>query len=258
MYRYSVLLIVLVPTVLFLNIIFNVFALSQVSSSSGVGDKNNSTSENMNTEEGKKAKVHSIHIVKGSGNKEGQVQTPFTPSSLSINTGDTVKWINDDNVEHSVTSLLFNSGIIPPFSNQSSRTFEYQFEQPGTYVYVDRLYPYMAGIILVDVTQSQRQLISTTGDFIDIKIEIPRNVAYKNNYGPSFIPANTFVPSNANLTWTNQDYVAHTATSAEGSFDTKTILPGQSNTFKLDHEPGTISYYCAIHPWMLGTVTVSK
>ncbi|HZD33565.1 MAG TPA: hypothetical protein VE130_00025 [Nitrososphaeraceae archaeon] len=260
--RYSTILLLLVTMLFlspFLSTISKVLASSQVlSSSSEEGDKNNSNLTKKNIEEEKKIRVHTVHIVKGSVDKKGQVQEPFSPSSLSISTGDTVKWINDDNVEHSVTSLLFKSDIIPPFSNQSSRAFEFKFEQPGTYVYVDRLHPYMAGVILVDVTQSQRQLISTTGEFIDIKVEIPRNAAYKNNYGPSFIPTNTFIPSNANLTWTNQDYVAHTATSAEGSFDTEAILPGQSKTIKLNHNPGTMSYYCKIHPWMLGTITVSK
>jgi len=262
-YRYYVLLFILAIVFFigsFMSLGYKLQASSQASPFSNTGSNSSQEPNNNNNINAREEKdvTHTVRIVRGSGEKQGQVPEPFTPSSLSIHAGDTVKWINDDSVPHSVTSLLFKSDELLPFSNYSSRTFEFKFEHPGTYVYVDRLYPYMAGIILVDVTQTQRQLVSVTGEFIDVKIEIPRNAAYSNVYGPYFIPAYSLVPIGTNVTWTNQDYVAHTATSADGSFDTEAIIPGQSKTVKLNHSAGTISYYCEIHPWMLGTVTVSK
>jgi plastocyanin len=78
-----------------------------------------------------------------------------------------------------------------------------------------------------------------------------------NNYGPFFIPANAQITAGSILTWTNKDYVAHTATSGDGSsFDTKTILPNESVSITV-HNKGVMPYFCKIHPWMIGTITVS-
>lgn len=64
----------------------------------------------------------------------------------------------------------------------------------------------------------------------------------------------------AKITFTNQDGAPHTATSgkspnADGAFDTGTLTKAQSKSVKLA-KAGTFSYYCAIHPFMKGTVTV--
>ena len=68
------------------------------------------------------------------------------------------------------------------------------------------------------------------------------------------------VAAGAKVTFTNEDGAPHTATSgaspnADGVFDTGTLTKGQSKTVKLV-KVGTFSYYCAIHPFMKGTVTV--
>ena len=60
------------------------------------------------------------------------------------------------------------------------------------------------------------------------------------------------------VTFTNQDSAPHTATSgpspnADGVFDTGTLKKGESKSVKLG-EKGTFAYYCAIHPFMKGTV----
>ena len=197
-----------------------------------------------------------IDIKPGSGLARGAV--PLQPSILHIHKGDTVMWVNNDNVNHSVVSLSFNSSIIwPKASGHGPSTFGYTFNNFGTLVYVDHLHPYLGGVIYVDVPTTQRELISTTTSFVNVKIEMPQNAAYKNNYGGFFIPASTQVPAGTKITWSNKDYVAHTATSGDGStFDTKTILPGTSLTLTLQHK-GVFTYYCKIHPWMMGTILVS-
>lgn len=197
-----------------------------------------------------------ITIAAGSG-VTGSAK-PLNPAILHLHKGDTVKWVNNDNSNHSVTSLLFDSGIVwPKGSAHGNSSFSYRFNQTGSFVYVDRLHPYLGGVIFVDVPITQRELISTTTSFVNVKIEMPQNAAYKNNYGGFFIPASTQVPLGTKVTWDNKDYVAHTATSADGhTFDTRTILPGTSFTVTLQHK-GVFPYYCKIHPWMLGTIQVS-
>jgi plastocyanin len=165
-----------------------------------------------------------------------------------------VRWVNNDNVNHSITSLLFNSGILlPKASGHGPYNFSYTSNQDGTVVYVDSLHPFLGGVIYVDVPTTQRELISTTTPFVNVKVEMPQNAAYKNNYGAFFVPASIQVPVGTKVTWSNKDYVA----SADGStFDTKTILPGTSLTLTLQHK-GVFPYYCKIHPWMMGTILVS-
>jgi plastocyanin len=203
--------------------------------------------------------IFTINISDGSGSKAGSVPMPFSPNILFIHRGDTVMWSNQDSANHSVVALGFNSGTIwPEGSSHGSSSYSHTFDKQGTFVYVDRLHPYMGGVIYVDVPVSQRELVSTAGNsFIKVGVEMPQNAAYENNYGPFFIPANTQITSGTVVTWTNKDYVAHTATSGDGfSFDTKTILPDQSVSLTFKNK-GTFPYFCKIHPWMMGSVTVS-
>jgi plastocyanin len=64
----------------------------------------------------------------------------------------------------------------------------------------------------------------------------------------------------AKITFSNRDSAPHTATTgaspnADGVFDTGTLTKGQSKAVSVT-KPGTFAYYCAIHPFMKGTVTV--
>jgi plastocyanin len=57
------------------------------------------------------------------------------------------------------------------------------------------------------------------------------------------------------VTWTNNDTVSHTSTADAGGFDSGILGPGAafSKTFQ---SAGSFTYHCAIHPGMVGTVTV--
>ena len=207
------------------------------------------------------SRTNTVSILLGSGNGPGFNPIFFKPSKLLIHVGDTVKWLNQDTVPHTATSVHFNTGLIwPNDSKMGSSEYSIKFDKSGTFAYFCQIHPHMSGVVFVDTEQTERMLTTQGQDkqLVDVKIEMPRNTAYVNeNNGPFFIPAYSLVPIGTNVTWTNQDYVAHTATSAEGSFDTEAILPGQSKTIKLNHSPGTISYYCEIHPWMQATIEVT-
>lgn len=73
-------------------------------------------------------------------------------------------------------------------------------------------------------------------------------------------PEQLTVAVGTKVTFTNEDSAPHTATSgqsptADGVFETGTLKEGQSKAVKLT-KAGTFAYYCAIHPFMKGTVTV--
>lgn len=74
----------------------------------------------------------------------------------------------------------------------------------------------------------------------------------------SFNPSTLAVKAGTKVTWTNNDTVPHTVTSdSAGLFDSKAIAPGQSFSFTFT-TPGTVSYHCAIHSMMKGTVNVEN
>jgi plastocyanin len=62
------------------------------------------------------------------------------------------------------------------------------------------------------------------------------------------------------VTWTNQDGVAHTSTSGvpgspDGLWDSSALSSGGSFSFTFE-QPGEFPYFCRIHSFMTGTVTV--
>ncbi len=195
--------------------------------------------------------------------QKAAVLEPYSPSIVNIHVGDTVTWVNHDNTQHTVTSALFDSGLIAAqnstIGQRQSASFHYTFNQKGIYVYFCKIHPFMGGVVYVDTNETEREiLVTTNSSIVNVKVEMPQNAAYQNKYGPYFIPTNAVVEVGNRLTWENQDFIAHTASSSDGkTFDTGTILPGSSVTIVVPNQQGVIPYYCKIHPWMVGTVTIS-
>jgi YVTN family beta-propeller protein len=71
----------------------------------------------------------------------------------------------------------------------------------------------------------------------------------------AFAPATITVQPGQEITFTNDDPVAHTSTSATGTWDSGDIAPGGSFKTTLQ-QPGTYAYHCSIHPFMQATVVV--
>lgn len=72
----------------------------------------------------------------------------FSPAVLTINTGDTVKFVNQDDETHtaSATEGAFDSGPLNP-----NATFSYTFTKAGVYHYYCRIHTSMKGTIVVSV-----------------------------------------------------------------------------------------------------------
>ena len=76
-----------------------------------------------------------------------------------------------------------------------------------------------------------------------------------------YIPAELTISAGATVIWENIDNAAHLATSGtpdggpDGIFDSGMIMAG--STFEQEFsDKGEFAYYCLVHPWMVGTVTV--
>jgi plastocyanin len=77
-----------------------------------------------------------------------------------------------------------------------------------------------------------------------------------------FIPFNVSVSAGEEITWSNNDSAAHTVTSgtpsggSDGNFDSGLFMAEGTFSVTLD-ESGEYPYYCMVHPWMTGNITVN-
>jgi plastocyanin len=71
----------------------------------------------------------------------------------------------------------------------------------------------------------------------------------------AFAPDDVEVAVGGTVTWVNNDRTSHTSTSNQSGWDSGSIAPGRQFS-KTYTAAGTFSYHCAIHPGMVGTVTV--
>lgn len=71
----------------------------------------------------------------------------------------------------------------------------------------------------------------------------------------SFGPETLTVPVNSAVIWVNKDDVPHTITSTDGLFKSKALDTDDKYSYTFT-QPGTYSYYCSIHPKMMGKVVV--
>jgi plastocyanin len=83
------------------------------------------------------------------------------------------------------------------------------------------------------------------------------------NDNSCYIPSSLNILPNQVVLWDNKDSSAHTVTSgtpdigSSGSFDSGIVAGGGKFVFKFENQ-GIFDYYCTLHPWMLGTISVGK
>jgi plastocyanin len=87
--------------------------------------------------------------------------------------------------------------------------------------------------------------------FVKILLGSADSVSY------SFSPLQVTVVIGVNNTvnWVNDDNAAHTVTAKDGSFSSGNMASGSTYTYTFT-TPGTFTYYCAYHSWMVATVVV--
>jgi plastocyanin len=118
---------------------------------------------------------------------------------------------------------------------------------------------------------------AATGEGISFTIKIPKGSANpevditKLGSRQWYVPRQVAIHTNDTITWQNNDTEAHTVTSGIGAgieslmnnkrgtpngiFDSGLFKPGQSWTHTFVN-PGTYTYFCTIHPWMEGVISV--
>jgi plastocyanin len=96
--------------------------------------------------------------------------------------------------------------------------------------------------------------IATFADQSSAPTPAPYVIQISNN---AFSPDSLTVPVGSTVTWKNEDPYAHTVTmQGKNGFDSGSLDSGKtfSHTFTA---PGSYSYFCAVHPSMTATITVT-
>jgi len=77
-----------------------------------------------------------------------------------------------------------------------------------------------------------------------------------------YIPFNVSISAGEEIIWSNDDSAAHTVTSGtpadgpDGIFDSSLFMARSTFSVTLD-DPGEYPYFCMVHPWMTGNISVN-
>jgi len=110
--------------------------------------------EEAMVEESSEPKTVSVEIPTGTASPGCETSNAcFSPASLTINSGDTVEWINVDTAAHTVTSgspADGPSGVFDSSLIMGGASFANTFDEAGSYDYFCMVHPWMVGDIQVN------------------------------------------------------------------------------------------------------------
>jgi plastocyanin len=222
--------------------------------------------------------VATTNVIIPFGAKDKDVSEFYVPSTISVSLSETITWTNEDDTEHTVTSKssgIFNSGL---FGTRQS--FSHQFTEDGTYEYFCQLHPWMVGTVIAgkggDVstptpepvpqppsvpipTPSPAPNSPTQQTPSQFTVTIPSGAA-EQTIAEFYLPNSISVKVSDTILWKNSDIGFHTVTSGKGSpdgmFDSGLFGPGETFSRQFS-SVGTIDYFCVVHPWMTGSISVT-
>ena len=70
----------------------------------------------------------------------------FMPTTLTVNAGEEVSWVNKDDEPHTVVS---DTGLFRSSALDTDEKFSFKFDKPGTYHFTCSIHPRMVGTIIV-------------------------------------------------------------------------------------------------------------
>ncbi len=70
----------------------------------------------------------------------------FMPTTLTVNAGEQVTWVNRDEEPHTVVS---DAGLFRSAAMDTDESFSFKFDKPGTYRFTCSIHPRMVGTIIV-------------------------------------------------------------------------------------------------------------
>ena len=108
---------------------------------------------------------------------------------------------------------------------------------------------------------SGRDPFPTAVSSLTQKVIIPNGNSNQANTG-FYVPLHLEIIRGTAVIWENQDNIGHTVQSQDNQgrvislFNSNVLKTGETFSYKFD-KAGTYHYFCTIHPWRVGSVTVS-
>lgn len=233
------------------------------------------------------ANIINATILAGSS---AQGNPAYEPDPLSVNKGDGIQWTNADNVPHTVTSRqedMFDSSVINAGATWLLNTAEID---AGEYEYYCVFHSWMVGTLnIAEGGAAPGQSSNATAPSNQSSTGNQPSTGNETSGAPSAGGSATIstvsivfgasVPSNGQffnpeaiettvgsmVTWNNDDSAPHTVTSGvvennspkpDDRFDSGILNADDSFPFVFD-AAGEYPYYCMLHPYMTGQVTVN-
>ena len=190
----------------------------------------------------------------------------FQPGTVTIDIGRSVTWVNLDDDAHTATGLGFDTGILQPGDMRTVR-----FGEAGMFPYSCQIHPMMVGRVEVRgsdgrVADSASPAASPQGSPAASPEASPDaspgatvggQTATVSIVNIAFDPSRLEVAVGTTVTWTNEEAIPHTVTSADGTLDSDVLERGDTYSHVFD-AVGAFDYACAIHPSMTATVVVTN
>jgi plastocyanin len=100
----------------------------------------------------------------------------------------------------------------------------------------------------------------TTPSEVQVSIPVGASTPGCETSNECFIPNAVSIVAGSTVVWSNDDTAAHTVTSGkdvtpDGVFDSGLFMAGKTFSHKFD-DAGEYDYFCIVHPWMTGLVSV--
>ncbi|MEO9295171.1 MAG: plastocyanin/azurin family copper-binding protein [Nitrososphaera sp.] len=197
----------------------------------------------------------------------------YDPDDGKVPLGNKVVWTNADTSPHTATSgtgpedansgKAFDTGIIN--GGEKSKELDIAGGKVGDVIpYYCQVHPYMKSQITI--TEAEKGGSGSSGGAASgPAITIPSGASIQGN--PSYTPADLSVKKGDSITVSNADTAAHTVTSGTSgedpnsgkAFDTSIINGGESAKIDTANmSAGEYAFYCMVHPYMKGKLTVTE
>jgi plastocyanin len=210
----------------------------------------------------------------------------YDPDAAQVPAGNSIVWDNQDTVPHTATSgtgpqdpnsaQLFDTSIVN--GGEESTAVQLQGASEGqTIPYYCIVHPYMTSELTITAagqgaasgggggaqTGNTTGAAGAGGAAGGPTLTILEGSSIQGS--PDYDPDELTVAAGSDVTVMNQDTLPHTATSGTGpqdptsaqTFDTSLINGGESATLSLAQvAAGQYDYYCMVHPYMTGKMTV--
>lgn len=191
----------------------------------------------------------------------------YSPEPFTIVSGTTVVWTNRGRVAHTVTSddpagEAFDSNTLAP-----GKSFSHTFNHAGVFTYHCSFHDNMLGTIIVDTSPAADPTVNPAPTVTPtapppsptlVRKRLTTVRAVGSGGVARFSPRIAKIKVGTVVRWRNSTAVLHTVTSRGRGWIFKKSLHTNGTAYFTFRKPGTYSYYCMVHPGMVGTIIVHR